>query len=185
MSTVLEKPKSISSRFSGFRPSPRLVRGVDLAGQWAAPIMCVVVLIVAAIFAPAFLPADQPENRADPDCRAGGGGGRANDGAAGALDRPVGQRRAGAGRGDRGADPGGQFAVDRVHRGIRSRRAGGPGEWFSDHQAPGAAVYCYVWHAGLCAGRAPGLHQGAGQRHGPANPACDQLPANWPGAGSA
>jgi len=27
---------------------------VDLAGQWAAPIMCVVVLIVAAIFAPAF-----------------------------------------------------------------------------------------------------------------------------------
>lgn len=54
MSTVLEKPKSITSRFSGYRPSPRLVRGVDLAGQWAAPILCVVVLIVAAIFAPAF-----------------------------------------------------------------------------------------------------------------------------------
>ena len=40
--------------FSGFRPTPRFVRGVDLAGQWAAPIMIGVVLIVAAIFAPAF-----------------------------------------------------------------------------------------------------------------------------------
>jgi ribose/xylose/arabinose/galactoside ABC-type transport system permease subunit len=30
------------------------VRGVDLVGQWAAPIMIVVVLLVAAIFAPAF-----------------------------------------------------------------------------------------------------------------------------------
>jgi len=54
MSALIEKPKNISTRFSGFRPSPRLVRGVDLAGQWAAPIMCVVVLIAAAIFAPAF-----------------------------------------------------------------------------------------------------------------------------------
>ena len=53
MSTVLEKPKSLSSRFSGFRPSPRLVRGVDLAGQWAAPILCVVVgvaLLVSILF---------------------------------------------------------------------------------------------------------------------------------------
>jgi ribose/xylose/arabinose/galactoside ABC-type transport system permease subunit len=41
-------------KFSGFRPSPRLVRTVDLAGQWAAPIMILVVLIVAAAFAPAF-----------------------------------------------------------------------------------------------------------------------------------
>lgn len=40
--------------FSGFRPTPRFVRGVDLAGQWAAPIMIGVVLIIAAIFAPAF-----------------------------------------------------------------------------------------------------------------------------------
>ncbi|WP_119066589.1 ABC transporter permease [Aggregatilinea lenta] len=40
--------------FSGFRPTPRLVRAVDLAGQWAAPIMIVVVMIAAAIFAPAF-----------------------------------------------------------------------------------------------------------------------------------
>ena len=54
MNAIVEKPKNISTRFSGFRPSPRLVRGVDLAGQWAAPIMCVIVLIAAAIFAPAF-----------------------------------------------------------------------------------------------------------------------------------
>ena len=54
MNAIVETPKNISTRFSGFRPSPRLVRGVDLAGQWAAPIMCVVVLIAAAIFAPAF-----------------------------------------------------------------------------------------------------------------------------------
>lgn len=40
--------------FSGFRPSPRFVRGVDLAGQWAAPIMILIVLISAAIYAPAF-----------------------------------------------------------------------------------------------------------------------------------
>ena len=43
-----------SGRFSSFRPSPRFVRGVDLAGQWAAPIVIVLVLIVAAVFAPAF-----------------------------------------------------------------------------------------------------------------------------------
>ena len=54
MSTSSAVPKSTSSRFSSFRPSPRLVRGVDLAGQWAAPIMIVVVLIIAAIYAPAF-----------------------------------------------------------------------------------------------------------------------------------
>ena len=42
------------AKFSGFRPSPRLVRTVDLAGQWAAPIMILVVLVVAAVFAPAF-----------------------------------------------------------------------------------------------------------------------------------
>ncbi|MGW8250316.1 MAG: ABC transporter permease [Anaerolineales bacterium] len=54
MSTSSVAPKSTSSRFSSFRPSPRFVRGVDLAGQWAAPIMVVVVLIIAAIYAPAF-----------------------------------------------------------------------------------------------------------------------------------
>lgn len=41
-------------RISGFRPSPRFVRGVDLAGQWAAPIVILLVLLVAAVFAPAF-----------------------------------------------------------------------------------------------------------------------------------
>lgn len=50
MSTTTAK----TSLFSGFRATPRVVRGVDLAGQWAAPIMILIVLIVAAIFAPAF-----------------------------------------------------------------------------------------------------------------------------------
>lgn len=59
MSTVVEKSKSLSGRLSSFRPSQRLVRGVDLTGQWAAPILCVVVLVIAAIFAPAFY---QPTN---------------------------------------------------------------------------------------------------------------------------
>lgn len=53
MKSMSVKPKAFSL-FEGFRPSPRLVRGVDLAGQWAAPIVIVVVLIAAAIFAPAF-----------------------------------------------------------------------------------------------------------------------------------
>ncbi len=43
-----------SGWLSSFRPSPRFVRGVDLAGQWAAPIVIVLVLMVAAVFAPAF-----------------------------------------------------------------------------------------------------------------------------------
>jgi ribose/xylose/arabinose/galactoside ABC-type transport system permease subunit len=47
-------PATVTQRISGFRPSPRLVRGVDLAGQWAAPIADVLILIVAAIVAPAF-----------------------------------------------------------------------------------------------------------------------------------
>jgi ribose/xylose/arabinose/galactoside ABC-type transport system permease subunit len=51
MKSASVKPVSL---FSGFRPTPRLVRTVDLAGQWAAPIMILIVLIVAAIFAPAF-----------------------------------------------------------------------------------------------------------------------------------
>jgi len=54
MTTQSIAPKSAFSRFSSFRPSPQLVRGVDLAGQWAAPIMIVVVLIIAALYAPAF-----------------------------------------------------------------------------------------------------------------------------------
>lgn len=51
MKSISVKPFGL---FSGFRPTPRFVRGVDLAGQWAAPIMIGVVLIAAAIFAPAF-----------------------------------------------------------------------------------------------------------------------------------
>jgi ribose/xylose/arabinose/galactoside ABC-type transport system permease subunit len=47
-------PALPAGKSSGFRPSPRLVRGVDLAGQWAAPIMILVVMVVAAVFAPAF-----------------------------------------------------------------------------------------------------------------------------------
>lgn len=42
------------SLFSGFRPSPRFVRGVDWAGQWAAPIMILMVMVSAVIYAPAF-----------------------------------------------------------------------------------------------------------------------------------
>ncbi len=54
MNTTITKSKSVQ-RMLNFRPSPRLVRGVDLAGQWAAPILIVVVLIVAVMIAPAFL----------------------------------------------------------------------------------------------------------------------------------
>jgi len=53
MSSVTTNPKK-SGILSGFRPSPRFVHAVDLAGQWAAPIMILVVMIVAALFAPAF-----------------------------------------------------------------------------------------------------------------------------------
>ncbi|MCB9420015.1 MAG: ABC transporter permease [Ardenticatenaceae bacterium] len=52
MNNTAVTPKK--SLFPGFRPTPRLVRGVDLAGQWAAPIMIVIVMIAAAIYAPAF-----------------------------------------------------------------------------------------------------------------------------------
>ncbi len=48
--------------FSEFRPSPKVVRGVDLAGQWAAPIMIVVVLIIAALVAPSFFKASNLKN---------------------------------------------------------------------------------------------------------------------------
>jgi ribose/xylose/arabinose/galactoside ABC-type transport system permease subunit len=48
--------------FSGFRPSPKFVRGVDLAGQWAAPIIIVIVIIVAALVAPSFFKASNLKN---------------------------------------------------------------------------------------------------------------------------
>ena len=53
MNSVSTSPKK-SGVFSSFRPTPRFVHAVDLAGQWAAPIMILIVMIVAAIFAPAF-----------------------------------------------------------------------------------------------------------------------------------
>ncbi len=53
MKSTSIKPGMFSQLFS-FRATPRLVRGVDLAGQWAAPIIIGIVLIAAAIFAPAF-----------------------------------------------------------------------------------------------------------------------------------
>lgn len=54
MKSMTLKSKSLSNRISGYRPSQRLVRGVDLAGRWAAPIMDVVVLMIAVIVVPAF-----------------------------------------------------------------------------------------------------------------------------------
>jgi ribose/xylose/arabinose/galactoside ABC-type transport system permease subunit len=54
MNTSSAKTSWFGSKLSGFRPTPRFVHAVDLAGQWAAPIMVCIVLIVAAIFAPAF-----------------------------------------------------------------------------------------------------------------------------------
>lgn len=48
------KTSRVGTRIAAFRPSQRLIRGVDLAGQWSAPIADVIVLILAAIIAPAF-----------------------------------------------------------------------------------------------------------------------------------
>ena len=45
---------TLLQKFSIFQRSPRFVHAVDLAGQWAAPITIVFVMIVAAIYAPAF-----------------------------------------------------------------------------------------------------------------------------------
>lgn len=41
-------------KLSSFRSSQQFVKGVDLAGQWAAPITIVIVLVVAIFIAPAF-----------------------------------------------------------------------------------------------------------------------------------
>ena len=35
-------------------PSPALIRAVDLAGQWVAPVACIVVLLLARVFVPQF-----------------------------------------------------------------------------------------------------------------------------------
>ena len=53
MKSILTKPQQFSQSFH-FRPTPRFVRAVDLAGQWAAPIVIGIILVAAAIFAPAF-----------------------------------------------------------------------------------------------------------------------------------
>lgn len=54
MKSTSLKSSWFGARLSAFRPTPRFVHAVDLAGQWAAPIMICIVLIVAAILAPAF-----------------------------------------------------------------------------------------------------------------------------------
>jgi len=48
------KPSLAAARFATFRPSQRLIRWVDLAGQWSAPIADVLILALAAIIAPVF-----------------------------------------------------------------------------------------------------------------------------------
>ena len=48
------KSSRVAARIATFRPSQRLIRGVDLAGKWSAPIADLIILILAAIIAPAF-----------------------------------------------------------------------------------------------------------------------------------
>lgn len=54
MNTTLPKPSNVQKRLFEIRLSPRMIRWVDLAGQRAAPIGVIIVLIAAAFFAPAF-----------------------------------------------------------------------------------------------------------------------------------
>jgi ribose/xylose/arabinose/galactoside ABC-type transport system permease subunit len=54
MRMIFINTKKFVRRLLSFRPTPRFVHAVDLAGQWAAPIMVGLVLIVAALYAPAF-----------------------------------------------------------------------------------------------------------------------------------
>ncbi|HSQ26719.1 MAG TPA: ABC transporter permease [Anaerolineales bacterium] len=53
MNSVTAQPTFLQ-KLSIFRRSQRFVRFVDLAGQWAAPITSILVMIIAAIYAPAF-----------------------------------------------------------------------------------------------------------------------------------
>jgi ribose/xylose/arabinose/galactoside ABC-type transport system permease subunit len=48
------KTSMVAARIATFRPSQRLIRGVDLAGKWSAPIADLIILILAAVIAPAF-----------------------------------------------------------------------------------------------------------------------------------
>lgn len=54
MNSDILKPSAVAARISTFRPSQRLIHGVDLAGKWSAPIADVIILILAAIIAPVF-----------------------------------------------------------------------------------------------------------------------------------
>jgi ribose/xylose/arabinose/galactoside ABC-type transport system permease subunit len=54
MNSTIQKPNSLQKRLFDTRFSPRMVRWVDLAGQRAAPIGIIIILIAAALFAPAF-----------------------------------------------------------------------------------------------------------------------------------
>jgi ribose/xylose/arabinose/galactoside ABC-type transport system permease subunit len=58
MNSIPVQP-NLFSRLSSLRTNQKLVSGVDWAGKWAAPILDVLILIVAAIIAPAFY---QPGN---------------------------------------------------------------------------------------------------------------------------
>lgn len=54
MNSDILKSSRVAARIATFRPSQRLIRGVDLAGKWSAPIADLIILILAAIIAPAF-----------------------------------------------------------------------------------------------------------------------------------
>ncbi|MHC1781879.1 MAG: ABC transporter permease [Anaerolineaceae bacterium] len=54
MNSDILKTTRVAARIATFRPSQRLIRGVDLAGKWSAPIADLIILILAAIIAPAF-----------------------------------------------------------------------------------------------------------------------------------
>lgn len=54
MNPITSSPGTVQKRFLEVRLSPRMIHLVDIAGQRAAPIGVLVVLLAAAIFAPAF-----------------------------------------------------------------------------------------------------------------------------------
>ena len=58
MNSIPVQP-SIFTRISTLRSNQKLVNGVDWAGKWSAPILDVLILILAAFIAPAFY---NPEN---------------------------------------------------------------------------------------------------------------------------
>ena len=54
MNSTLSNPDKLQKKLINWRISPRMIRWVDLAGQYAAPIGILVVMFVAALIAPAF-----------------------------------------------------------------------------------------------------------------------------------